>query len=124
MDVQLAGTGGPAGWPQPGCGCASCARARRGGRARAPAEIVLDGTARITFPLGSGAPAVPAGYLAERGTGGLEITAADGTRLLCAAGPGTVPAPPAGAAPYDAARLGLPGDPGQVGGLARAGART
>jgi adenosylcobinamide kinase / adenosylcobinamide-phosphate guanylyltransferase len=122
MDVQFTGTGGRAGWPEPGCGCASCARA---GPARAPAEIVLDGVVRITFPVrGAAAPARPPGYLAGRVPGGLEITAPDGSRLLCADGPGAVPQPPDGAAPYDAVLLDLLGDPAQLGGMRRRGAVT
>ncbi len=124
MDVELAGTGGPAGWPQHGCACASCSLARRGGEARAPAEIVLDGILRIAFPLLAEPQAIPAGYLAEQMTGGLQVTAPDGSRLLCAAGPGAVPVPQDGAAPYDAAFLDLLGDPAQLGGLRRRGLVT
>ncbi len=121
MDVQLAGTGGPAGWPQPGCRCASCSRARLAGLARAPTEIVIDGLMRIAGPPW---PAAPAGYLAEPLVGGLEVTAPDGGRLLCAAGPGAVPLPPEGAAPYDAALLDLLGEPAQLGGLRKRGLVT
>ena len=125
MDVEFAGTGGPQGWPQPGCGCASCALARRSGAVRAPAEIVLDGIVRISFPAGPGnLLTAPAGYLAAQVTGGLEVTAPDGSRLLCAAGPGAAPIPAAGAAPYDAIFLDLLGDPSQLGGLRRQGLMT
>jgi adenosylcobinamide kinase/adenosylcobinamide-phosphate guanylyltransferase len=92
--------------------------------ARAPAEIVLDGILRIAFPLLAPSAATPAGYVTELVTGGLEVTAPDGGRLLCAAGPGTVPLPPPGAAPYDAALLDLLGDPAQLGGLRRRGLVT
>ena len=47
MDVQLLGTGGPDGWPRPGCRCASCARGRSAGRSRSPVLAVVDGTLRI-----------------------------------------------------------------------------
>ncbi len=43
MDVQLLGTGGPDGWPRPGCRCASCAGGRAAGRSRSPALAVVDG---------------------------------------------------------------------------------
>ncbi len=121
MDVQLAGTGGPAGWPQPGCLCASCSHARRAGQARAPTQIVIDGVIRIAGPPW---PAAPAGYLAEPVAGGLEVTAPDGSRLLCAAGPGAAPLPPDGARPYDVALLDLLGEPAQLGGLRRRGLVT
>lgn len=92
--------------------------------ARAPAEIVLDGILRIAFNLLAWPTATPAGYLAELVTGGLEVTAPDGSRLLCAAGPGAVPIPPGGAAPYDAALLDLLGDPAHLGELRRRGLVT
>jgi len=125
MDVQFAGTGGRAGWPEPGCGCASCSRAGRAGPARRPAEIVLDGAARIAFPPRAGPPlAMPAGYAGGLVPGGLELTGPDGSRLLCADGPGAVPLPPGGAAPYDAVFLDLLGDPAQLGGMRRRGIVT
>ena len=51
------------------------------------------------------------------GTGGWDVTGPDGGRLLFPAGPGTVPAPPEGTAPYDVAFLDLLGDPAQLGWL-------
>ena len=90
--------------------------------ARAPAEIVLDGILRVAFPLRAQAP--PATFAAEQVTGGLQITAPDGSRLLCSAGPGAVPLPPAGAGPYDIALLDLLGDPAQLGALRRQGLVT
>jgi adenosyl cobinamide kinase/adenosyl cobinamide phosphate guanylyltransferase len=121
MDVQLLGTGGPAGWPQPGCRCASCSAAARAGLVRAPAEVLIDGILRIGgLPL----PAPPARYLAEPVSGGLDVTAPDGTRLLWAAGPGAVPHPAEDAAPYDAALLDVLGDPAQLGLLRRRGLIT
>src|SRR6266508_3120522 len=103
MDVQLAGTGGPAGWPEPGCRCASCSGARRDGVARARTEILIDRVLRIAWPPPTAPPAtpppptaaqlrvaspVPNGYLAELVTDGLQVTAPDGGRLLCARAPG------------------------------------
>ena len=130
MDVQFTGTGGPAGWPEPGCGCASCSRGSRGSRAGQPgparrrAEIVLDGVVRITVPPCAAAPRAGPAYLTGRVPGGLEITAPDGSRLLCADGPGAVPRPRDGAAPYDAVLLDLLGDPAQLGGMRRRGIVT
>ncbi|MGE5286036.1 MAG: bifunctional adenosylcobinamide kinase/adenosylcobinamide-phosphate guanylyltransferase [Micromonosporaceae bacterium] len=124
MDVLVRGTGGPDGYPQPDCRCASCSAARREGVARAPAELLIDGI----VPIGgarSRAPApLPGGYHAEQVTGGLEITAPDGSRLLWAAAPGAAPEPPERAAPYDVALLDLLADPGQLGGLRRRGLVT
>ena len=50
-----------------------------------------------------------------RETGGWEVTAPDGGRLLYAAGPGAVPVPEEGAAAYDIAFLDLLGAPAQLG---------
>ncbi len=43
MDVVLLGTGSADGWPNPFCGCASCASERRAGRVRGQTSAVLDG---------------------------------------------------------------------------------
>ena len=56
--------------------------------------------------------------------GGWDLTAPDGGRLLYRAGPGAVPAPPEGAAPYDVAFLDLLGDPAQLGWLRARGLIT
>ncbi len=111
MEVCLAGTGGRGGWPQPGCGCASCARIRAAGRSRAPARVVVDGVLRV----GSGAP--PAGYEVQRVPGAWAVTGPDGGRLLVADGSGRAAEPPAGARPYDIALLDLLDDPAQLGAL-------
>src|SRR6266496_2274977 len=145
MDVQLAGTGGPAGWPEPGCRCASCSGARRDGVARARTEILIDRVLRIAWPPPTAPPPtappptapppgaappppaaqlrvaspVPNGYLAELVTDGLQVTAPDGGRLLCARAPGAVPRPPDGADPYQIALLDLLNQPSQLGQLRR-----
>ncbi len=65
--------------------------------------------------------------LADRrdgGAGGWDVTAPDGGRLLYPAGPGAVPAPPEGAAPYRVAFLDLLGDPAQLGWLRARGLIT
>ncbi len=125
MDVLLRGTGGSGGWPQPGCRCASCARARSAGDGRSPAWVIVDG--RLTLVSGaassgaasSGEPR--AGYRVERIPGGWDVTSPDGARLLAADGSGVTPEPPAGALPYDLALLDLLGDPAQLGGLRHQG---
>ena len=62
--------------------------------------------------------------LREGGTGGWDVTAADGGRLLYPAGPGAAPAPPEGSAPYDVVFLDLLGDPAQLGWLRARGLIT
>lgn len=109
MLIQLTGTGGRSGWPEPGCRCASCAVAARGGHTRRSTEILLDG-----HPVAAGQP-MP---------GGWEATGADGERLLCASGPGAIPEPPPDARPYDYAILDLLDNPFQLGGLRRRGLVT
>jgi adenosyl cobinamide kinase/adenosyl cobinamide phosphate guanylyltransferase len=111
MEVCLAGTGASSGWPEPGCGCASCARVRASGRTRAPARVVVDGVLRI----GSGRP--PPGYQVQRLPGAWDVTAPDGGRLLVADGSGVTPEPPAGSRPYDIVLLDLLNDPAQLGAL-------
>jgi adenosyl cobinamide kinase/adenosyl cobinamide phosphate guanylyltransferase len=114
MDVRLAGTGGRAGWPEPGCRCASCARAASG-RPRGAARVIVDGVLTV----GAGAP--PAGYQVQRLPGGWAVTGPDGGRLLAGDGSGVAPEPPAGAQPYDIALLDLLDDPTQLGALRRRG---
>jgi adenosylcobinamide kinase/adenosylcobinamide-phosphate guanylyltransferase len=120
MDVQLIGTGGPDGWPRPGCRCAGCARGRAAGRSRAPAAVVVDGTLRIA----AGHPPRPGahgGHVVRRVPGGWDITGPDRGRLLLAAEPGAVPDPGDDARPFDYALLDLAADPFQLGGLRRRG---
>ena len=47
MRVLVEGSGGAAGWPQPGCRCASCLRAELDGSIRARSTIVIDGVVRL-----------------------------------------------------------------------------
>jgi adenosylcobinamide kinase/adenosylcobinamide-phosphate guanylyltransferase len=49
--------------------------------------------------------------------GGLDVTGADGGRLLLASGPGETPVPPAGTRPYDVVLLDLLAGPAQLGDL-------
>ena len=120
MRVVVTGSGGAAGWPEPGCPCASCARAARdtalaGGTSRAPSSILIDGRLRLPPPAPGGMN-VP-GYRVREVSGGWEVTGPDGARLLYPAGPGAVLEPPADAAPYDVAFVDVLGDPFQLGRL-------
>jgi adenosylcobinamide kinase/adenosylcobinamide-phosphate guanylyltransferase len=79
MEIRLLGTGGRDGWPQPGCRCASCARARSSGRHRNRAEVVVDGVLRLTP--GEPPARVPSQETAAQETGAQETGAhAAGTR--------------------------------------------
>jgi len=124
MRVLVEGSGGNAGWPQPGCRCASCLRQAAAGRARKRSAIVIDGRVRLGA---DGRVASAAGYRVRRVAdaragepGWWDVTTPDGGRLLYPAGPGgkgSAPAPPEGTAPYDVAFLDLLGDPAQLGWL-------
>ncbi|HTQ91822.1 MAG TPA: bifunctional adenosylcobinamide kinase/adenosylcobinamide-phosphate guanylyltransferase [Streptosporangiaceae bacterium] len=131
MRVLVEGSGGDAGWPQPGCRCASCLRQAAAGSARKGSAIVVDGRVRLSA---DGRVASAAGYRVRRvadaragGPGGWDVTAPDGGRLLYPAGAGGIgaaPAPPEGTAPYDVAFLDLLGDPAQLGWLRARGLIT
>jgi len=129
VHVLLTGTGGARGWPQDGCWCASCMRARSAGVRRAPGQVRVDGllefgaTELMTSPTataGTAASASPAHRITPL-PGGIEVTSPDGSRLLLAAGPAQVPEPPPGSAPYDIALLDLLASPAQLGHLRAAG---
>jgi adenosylcobinamide kinase/adenosylcobinamide-phosphate guanylyltransferase len=128
LDVRFLGTAGPAGWPQPGCRCASCLRAAAGG-GRSPGRVLVDGTL-LVHPGSPPRPAAPGesgtapsggtgqgGHLVSEVPGGWEITGPDGARLLITAGPGQVPEPRSGTAPFDIVVLDLLASPAQLGGL-------
>ncbi len=119
MEVCLLGTGGGRGWPQPGCRCASCARAAAAGRHREPTRVLVDGVLRIEP---GRAPAPAPGYRVGPGPGGWAVTGPDGARLLVGDGPGPGPGPVAGpGAPYDVVLLDLLGDPARLGALRHQG---
>ena len=141
MRVLVEGSGGNAGWPQPGCRCASCLRQTADGNLRKRSTIVVDGRVRLGIEdvgggdaggghaggghaggghAGNGA----VGYRVDAIAGGWDVTAPDGGRLLYPAGPGAVPVPPDGAAPYDVAFLDVLGDPAQLGWLRARGLIT
>jgi adenosyl cobinamide kinase/adenosyl cobinamide phosphate guanylyltransferase len=137
MRILVEGSGGSAGWPEPGCRCASCLRQAAAGNVRKRSTIVVDG--RLRFGAGDGqgsgnGEGSAGGYLVRRvadaqagGAGGWDVTVPDGGRLLYPAGPGgkgSTPAPPEGSAPYDVAFLDLLGDPAQLGWLRARGLIT
>ena len=129
MRALLIGTGGTGGWPQDGCRCASCMRARSAGVHRTPSRVRLDGLLEFSAGEFIGDPSARAGTApapspAHRITtlpGGLDITGPDGRRLLLAARPGQVPEPGPGSTPYDIALLDLLASPPQLGRLRAAG---
>ena len=120
MDAIIVGTGGARGWPEDGCRCASCMRARSAGLRRAPGRVVVDGWLEVVpgkpFRPGTG-PSAASALRIEQLPGGLDITGPDGGRLLLATGPGEVPDPPPGTGPYDIALLDLLARPAQLGQL-------
>src|SRR5580693_8548906 len=119
MRVLVEGSGGPAGWPQPGCRCASCLR--MSGNPRARSTIIVDDLVRLGVEGAGGAGAGGAGaegYRVLRIAGGWEVTAPDGGRLLYGG------VPEEGARAYDIAFLDLIGAPAQLGLLRRRGLIT
>jgi adenosylcobinamide kinase / adenosylcobinamide-phosphate guanylyltransferase len=123
MRVLVEGSGGAAGWPQPGCRCASCMRQVTDGNVRKQSTIVVDDVVILAAGGEPGKGLGIAGYAVQRlgdardpgGTGGWEVTSPDGERLLYPARPGAVPVPPDGAGRYDVAFLDLLGDAAQLG---------
>jgi adenosylcobinamide kinase / adenosylcobinamide-phosphate guanylyltransferase len=120
VDALVIGTGGGRGWPEDGCRCASCMRARSAGQRRAPGRVLVSDSLEV-LPGGSLVPGTGpnrhAALHVERLAGGFDITGPDGGRLLLSGGPGEVPAPPPGARPYDVALLDLLAEPTQLGKL-------
>ncbi|MCO5996469.1 bifunctional adenosylcobinamide kinase/adenosylcobinamide-phosphate guanylyltransferase [Actinoallomurus rhizosphaericola] len=110
MEIDLLGTAGPHGWPEPGCRCSSCTRMRAARLRVEPTRVLLDGVP----PEECDRREVPGGY---------DLRTPRGHRVLLAAGPGARPEP-AGPEPYDAVLLDLVGDPSHLGRLRRAGAVT
>jgi adenosyl cobinamide kinase/adenosyl cobinamide phosphate guanylyltransferase len=127
MEVLVEGSGGTAGWPQPGCRCASCLRQAANGRKRVRSSVLIDGRLRMGRASSQDLTAYRVRRVADArgaGTGGWDVTAPDGGRLLYPSEPGAAPAPPEGAAPYDVAFLDLLGDPAQLGWLRARGLVT
>jgi adenosylcobinamide kinase / adenosylcobinamide-phosphate guanylyltransferase len=113
MDIRFPGTGGLAGWPAPGCRCASCLRAAAG-PGRRPAAVLVDGLLRIRPDQ---PPDLIDGYHVVPVPGGWAITGPAGARLLAASGPGAIPDPPAETRPFDVLLLDLLAAPEQLGDL-------
>lgn len=110
MDIELLGTAGPLGWPEPGCRCASCARMQAAGTKAEPTRVLIDGVpledcSRWEVP------------------GGFDVRAPGGERILVAAEPGDRPEPVTEQA-YDAVLLDLAGHPEHLGLLRNLGAVT
>jgi adenosylcobinamide kinase/adenosylcobinamide-phosphate guanylyltransferase len=55
VQIELLGTGSARGWPEPGCGCASCRAAAPA--PRRPTEVLVDGALRFGIGIGSNVPA-------------------------------------------------------------------
>src|SRR5215469_2073674 len=125
MDVLLIGTGGVDGWPQDGCHCASCMRARASGRRREPGRVLLDGQLEIcpdqNIHMGTRSSSSAAHQITQV-SGGWDITGPDGSRLLLAAGPGQIPTPLAESLPFDVALLDVLAEPARIGWLRGSGA--
>jgi adenosylcobinamide kinase / adenosylcobinamide-phosphate guanylyltransferase len=124
VDALVIGTGGADGWPENGCRCASCMRARAAGLRRGPGRVLVDGWLEVVpgRPLLPGTGPSPAAALSVlRLSGGFDITSPDGSRLLLAGGPAEVPEPLPGAEPYDLALLDLLASPTQLGRLRASG---
>jgi adenosylcobinamide kinase/adenosylcobinamide-phosphate guanylyltransferase len=120
MNIEVRGSGGPGGWPTPGCRCAPCQRAAADGPVRTPFRVLVDGVLELSATGIAGAedglasadrPASAAGYRVRPLAGGWDVTGPDGIRLLA----GPHPEVPAGTARYDAALLDLVGDAAQLG---------
>ncbi|MEV5739743.1 bifunctional adenosylcobinamide kinase/adenosylcobinamide-phosphate guanylyltransferase [Microbispora rosea] len=116
MEIRLEGTGGPEGWPVPGCPCASCGRLAPGHRR--PSSIVLDGRVRVTDAR------LPDGYTVRDTADGREVTGPGGGRLLYAAGPATGSSGRDADGPFDAVLMDLPDRPERLGDLRRRGRVT
>ncbi|WP_246083837.1 bifunctional adenosylcobinamide kinase/adenosylcobinamide-phosphate guanylyltransferase [Nonomuraea diastatica] len=108
MKLLINGTAGGAGWPEPGCRCASCAGLPVGHRR--PFELVVDGVVRYPFT------GPPDGYRPL--AGGLGLAGPDGSALLHLPAGRTPPA--GGPARYDVVLVDLLDRPERLGELRRA----
>ena len=48
VNIEVRGSGGPGGWPAPGCRCASCQGAAADGRIREPFRVLVDGVVELS----------------------------------------------------------------------------
>ncbi|REE99494.1 bifunctional adenosylcobinamide kinase/adenosylcobinamide-phosphate guanylyltransferase [Thermomonospora umbrina] len=110
MHIELPGTAGPHGWPEPGCRCASCNGLRTAGVAFEPTRVLVDGVPLGELPRSE----VPGGY---------DVRPSGGGRILVSEGPGACPEP-ASDVTYDAVLLDLIGHPEHLGWLRHRGAVT
>jgi adenosylcobinamide kinase / adenosylcobinamide-phosphate guanylyltransferase len=88
MRVLVEGSGGAAGWPQPGCRCASCLRQKADGRARGRSTIVIDDAVRLGIGDAGGARTGDAGGARTGDAGGARTGDAGGARTGDAGGAG------------------------------------
>ena len=80
MDAVIVGTGGAQGWPEDGCRCASCMRARSAGLHRAPGRVLIADYIEVIpgKPVRPGTmPNCPTPVHIEQLAGGLDITGPD-----------------------------------------------
>jgi adenosylcobinamide kinase/adenosylcobinamide-phosphate guanylyltransferase len=110
LEVNLLGTAGPRGWPEPGCRCASCTRMRVAKRRCEPTRVLLDGVPIEKCRRHE----VPGGY---------DVQTPRGHRVLFASSPGARPKP-ASPGRFDAVLLDLVGEPAHLGWLRHVGAVT
>src|ERR1700753_1532432 len=116
VEIQVLGSGGPQGWPAPGCRCAACQQAEVNGTARIPFSVLVNGQLKVRGTEAGRAD----GHRVRELHGGWAGPGRDGARLLA----GQSPEVPADAGRYDAVLLDLIGDPGQLGRLRRRGSVT
>lgn len=122
VELLLVGTGGPRGWPEPGCPCASCATAVARRQARAATAVLVDGVLLLDGGPAEDTAAQHVLHALPHGDGwAYDVTAPDGTRLLHA--PRRAPLPPL-TGPYDVVLLDLARLPESLAQLRRSGAVT
>ncbi|WP_248959449.1 bifunctional adenosylcobinamide kinase/adenosylcobinamide-phosphate guanylyltransferase [Sphaerisporangium perillae] len=128
MKVLLSGTAGPYGWPEPGCGCASCRRLPSGHRL--PTAVLLDDVVRLAPPAGlplAPPAALPKGYRVTVTPDGYAVSGPDRGRVLYAVGPdeqGGSPSPCWAEDAYDLVLIDLLDRPQRLGDLRRRGLVT
>jgi adenosylcobinamide kinase/adenosylcobinamide-phosphate guanylyltransferase len=105
MNIELPGTASEAGWPAPGCPCASCGRLRTRGVRYEPVRVLVDGV-----PLSD--------CVQDEVPGGRDVHGPNGGRLLIAGLEGR----PEPRTVYDAVLLDLIGCPDHLGRLRGLGA--
>ncbi|MFC4532281.1 bifunctional adenosylcobinamide kinase/adenosylcobinamide-phosphate guanylyltransferase [Sphaerisporangium dianthi] len=128
MKVLLSGTAGPYGWPEPGCGCASCRRLSSGHRL--PTAVVLDDVVRLAPPAGLRLvppAAMPKGYRMTVTPDGYAVSGPDRGRVLYAVSADDLsgaPSPCWAEDAYDLVLIDLLDRPERLGDLRRRGLVT